>query len=344
MWIYVFGEVTGADIKIGHTKEPYVLRRLKIVNGEANRDRYVLLAAVHSQTSGETEAKSYFTERGLLREDKNREEYFWPRDEIVEWILWLRQQWYVSFDSQDDVEDAHEEHFSSWVPQPERRTVRPPEDPSRLIQDEQRTGHLAGTAWAWMPDMTASFQDYFTDPKIVARAIEAMGGIDGDAASHWLAQKRLRKAGVVIPEYLHTNKSAFSHEWFDRTWLNPPYGENDRWFRRAIEMIDAGKTTQLCMLSPIYVFTTGIAEEIMRRSSAAIILSPTPKFYNPAFPTGYDPVTGKSKDGTNLPHAIIYWGPRRQEFLSAFAGTGIPVVVSWTDMETAHDLLEEAAV
>ncbi len=330
MWIYVLGEVTGADVKIGHTKDRFVSKRLKGVDREANSDKYVQLAAVHSQTTGEDLTKQYFG--GCLRTDKNRTEYFLPKDEVVEWVLWLRQQWYVSFEPTDDVADAYEEHFAAWVPQPGRRASRPPHDPSKLVQDEQLTGHLAGTAWAWMPDLTASFQDYFTPPELVARAEVAMGGIDLDAASHWLAQKRLRVSGVEIPEYFHTNRSAFEHNWFDRTWLNPPYGENDRWFKRAIEMMDEGLTTQLCMLSPIYAFTTRISEEIMRRSQAAIILSPTPKFFNPAFPTGYDAATGKSKDGTNIPHVIVYWGERRREFLDAYQGTGIPVEVAWADM------------
>lgn len=327
MWIYVLGEVTGADIKIGHTRNPVLVRRLGEVDDEANDDTYVLLAAVHSQATGENKAKAYFRERGLTRKKgtSSRTEYFVAAEEVVEWVLWLRQQWYVSFDPTDRLEDAHEEHFSTWIPSPERRSARPPVDATKLVQDyEQLIGPLANTAWSWMPDMTASFQDYFTPPELVARAITAMGGIDGDAASHWIAQKRLRQAGVEIPEYLHTNKSAFTHDWFDRTWLNPPYGENDRWFKRAIEMMDAGITTQLCVLSPIYAFTTGIAAEIMRRSEAAIILTPTPRFHNPGDPT---------KDGTNLPHAIIYWGDRRREFLNAYSGTGIPVVVSWDDID-----------
>lgn len=334
MWVYVFGEVSGADIKIGHTKEPNLLKRLKTVDNEANDDTYVLLAAVNSQKAGEDKAKSYFS--SLVRPKGPRTEYFHPADELVEWVLWLRQQWYVSFDPSDQIADAYEEHFSSWIPMAERRTARPPVDPTKFVQDyEQLEGPLANTAWAWMPDMTASFQDYFTEPDLVARAMTAMGGIDGDAASHWIAHKRLRQAGVEIPDYLHSNKSAFTHDWFERTWLNPPYGDNDRWFKRAIEMMDAGTTKQLCLLSPIYAFTTGIAEEIMRRSKAAIILSPTPKFFNPGDPT---------KDGTNLPHAIIYWGSRRREFLAAYEGTGIPVTVAWEDLAAQEFALIERAV
>ena len=325
MWCYVLGERTGADIKIGKTDKPYVRERIATVDGEANEDTYVLLAAMNSQATGESISKRYFRERGLHRKKGKTTEYFHIEDELIEWVLWLRQQWFVSFEPDDHVGDFPAEHFDSWIPKPERRTERPPLDASKLVQDyEQLRGPLANTAWSWMPDMTASFQDYFTPTELVARAVEAMGGIDGDAASHWIAQKRLRMAGVEIPEFLHVNRSAFTHDWFERTWLNPPYGENDRWFKRALEMMDAGKTEQLCMLSPVYAFTTGIAGEIMARSAAAVLLSPTPKFYNPGDP---------SKDGTNLPHAIVYWGERRDEFLRAFAGTGIPFSAAWMALE-----------
>jgi hypothetical protein len=79
--------------------------------------------------------------------------------------------------------------------------------------------------------------------------------------------------------------------------------------------MDAGRTSQLCMLSPVYVFTTGVAQPIMARSAAAVLLTPTPKFYNPGEP---------NKTGTNLPHAIVYWGARRREFLRAYRKWGIP--------------------
>lgn len=326
MWIYVLGEREGGAIKIGHTAQKRVAGRLQGVNGEQMSDEsFVLLAAVRSTATGEDLAHRYFAAHRLRR--GRRKEYYEPAAELVEWVLWLRQQWFVTFDENDTWADAYESHPDEWVPKPGRREARPPVDPNKLIQDAQFEGPLAGTAWDWMPDLTASFQDYFTPPEIIRAAITAMGGIDLDAASHWIANKILHQEGVDVGEYFHTNKSAFTHDWLDRVWLNPPYKNNKPWFDRALEMMDAGRTRQLCMLSPVYVFTTGIAKPIMERSAATVLLTPTPKFYNPGEPT---------RTGTNLPHAIVYWGDRRLEFLRAYCPKfGIPLNLGWGDLEVA---------
>jgi hypothetical protein len=291
-----------------------------------NGDTYVLLAAVRSTRTGEDITHDYFAE---FRQSRGtHHEYYDAAEPLVEWVLWLRQQWFVSFDETDTEADVYDAHVDEWIPKPGRREQRPPPDEHKLIPDNvQLVGPLAGTGWAWMPDLTMSFQDYFTPPDLVRAAAEAMGSIDLDAASHWIANRRLHEHDVVVGDYFHTNKSAFTHDWQPNVWLNPPYGDNDRWFKRVAEMMDAGLTRQLCMLSPVYTFTTGIAQPIMRRAAAVVLLSPTPKFHNPGCP---------DKTGTNLPHAIVYWGDRRREFLQAYASFGIPFDVAW-------DALDEAA-
>lgn len=326
MWIYVFGERNGGTIKIGHTTKKRICDRLKAINGEQMVDEtYVLLAAVRSAKTGEDIAHDYFREH--RQERGSHKEYYDPADEIVEWVLWLRQQWFVSFNDSDTWADTYDSHPDEWVPKPARRERRPAVDPNKLIQDHQQLeGPLASTAWDWMPDLTMSFQDYFTPPELIQAAITAMGGIDLDAASHWIANRRLHERDIDVGEYFHHNKSAFTHQWLPRVWLNPPYGHNDLWFKRALEMMDAGHTSQLCMLSPVYAFTTQIAQTIMQRSQAAVLLTPTPQFFNPGAPT---------KTGTNLPHAVIYWGDRRREFLQAYARFGIPFTVAWGDVVAA---------
>jgi hypothetical protein len=320
MWIYVLGSLDGQTIKLGHTNEKSVCDRLRQVEREQMSDeKYVLLAAVRSAKTGEDAAHRFFEEWRQPR--GSHKEYYDAAEPLIEWVLWLRQQWFASFKDTDTHKDAYDAHPDEWIPKPGRSESRPPVDPTKLIpENEQLTGPLAGTIWAWMPDLTFSFQDYFTPPEIVRVAWEAMGGIDLDAASHWLANRRLHEHGLAIGEFFHTNKSAFTHDWLEKVWLNPPYGENDRWFRRALDMLDAGLTTQLCMLSPVYAFSTGIAKPMMRRAAAALLLSPTPEFYNPGDPT---------RTGTNLPHAVVYWGDRHSEFIRSFAKFGVPFSLAW---------------
>jgi hypothetical protein len=281
-----------------------------------------MLAALRSTRTGEDAAKKYFAP---FQQARGRfTEYFDPDESIVEWVMWLRTLWFASFTDTDEQSKAYMAHPDDWRPKPERRLARPPIDPTKLVQDyTQLTGPLAGTAWDFLPDPLTSFQDYFTEPAIVASASRAMGGIDLDAASHWLANRRLHENGVVVGDYFTVNRCAFENEWLERVWLNPPYGENDKWFRRAMEMMDAGRTCQLCMLSPVHAFTTYVAQEIMGRAAAAVLFSPTPKFENPG-----DPMA----TGTNLPHAVIYWGDRREDFLREYAGWGIPFAVAYQDI------------
>jgi len=320
MWIYFLGEVTGRDVKIGVTKAAAIReRRRSVDSAQMNDDRYVLLAGVQGPRFAEDRLGEFFGDYRISK--GTRREYYEPAEPLVEYILWLRQQWFVSHDENDEASVSPEEDASHWLPTAARREPRPLAHPGQLFDDHDLSGGpLARTYWSWMPDLHPTFQDYFTPPDIVRRASDAMGGIDLDAASHFIANRRFHQNGVAIGDFFHVNKSAFTHDWHGKVWLNPPYGDNERWFRRAEEMLDAGLVEQLCMLSPAHAFTTKVAQAMVRRSSAAVLLSPTPEFFNPADPT---------KTGTNLPHVIFYWGPRVAEFLGALGDIGIPFEPRW---------------
>lgn len=143
-----------------------------------------------------------------------------------------------------------------------------------------------------------------------------MGGIDLDAASHPIANRQHR-----IPDYFHINRSAFEHDWYGRVWLNPPYGHNAPWFERIEQFVASGEVEQLCMLSPLWAFTTEQARPVMRLSAA----------------------NEKSKTGTNQPHGVVYFGHRVDEFLAAFASHGIPLEVAWDRVANLAPVEDEVA-
>jgi hypothetical protein len=316
MWVYFAGERSGGEsIKIGSTKQRTVAQRLKGITSEVSivNEGYVLLAAVRGDAGNETTAQRYFAHCRL--EFGNRQEYFTAAPELIEYVLWLRAQHYVCVDPYEPEESYPREDPNYWLPQAERRVARQPDDPGLLFQRHvQLQGALSGTAWAWMPDPLASYKDYFTPPHIVERAWQAMGGIDLDAASHFLANKRLVGAGIRIGDYFTRSHDAFTHDWHGRVWLNPPYGNYEPWFERIAEQMALGRVQQVCMISPMWAFGTKLAQPHMARSSALIVLSPTPEFFNPGDPT---------RTGRNDPHAVVYWGPAPGRFLESFADLGI---------------------
>lgn len=316
-WIYVLGERSGADIKIGKTKAARVAERLDGVNAEqTTSESYVVLAAVVGSTKDESALHRAF---GHLQKPKGRKrEYFEAGPELIEYAAWLRSQWFCSPDGTDDRDKWAIVEPEAWMPDGAgRRMAEPAMDLSKLVQDfEDFSGPLAGTPWSWFPSPKASIQDYFTPPEIIAAARQGMGGIDLDAASHWVANREHK-----IPRYFHIGHSAFEHDWQGRVWLNPPYGENERWWTRALEFVESGAVDHLCALSPVWAFTTKVAQPLMAQSSAMILLSPTPKFWG----------NSAGREGSNMPHAIVYSGDRDAEVVQAFRPFGMPFQLAHSD-------------
>jgi hypothetical protein len=309
-WIYILGERAGADVKIGTTAASTVATRLDTVNGEqTTNESYVCLAAVCGSGKDERALQRAF---GHLHKRKGlKQEYFYPDPELVEYAAWLRSQWFSSPNGTDAREGWAVVEPEAWMPDGNGRRIPEPEvDPTKLIQDyEDLESPLAGTPWSWFPNPKASIQDYFTPPEIVNAAREGMGAIDLDAASHWLANREHK-----IPRYFHIGYSAFEHDWEGCVWLNPPYGDNERWWSRALDFIETGQVEQICILSPVWAFTTQIAQPLMARSTAMTLLSPTPKFWG----------NSANREGSNMPHAIVYIGHRPAEVLRAFGAFGVP--------------------
>lgn len=314
-WVYFLGEVTGEDIKVGYSTGETMRLRLARVNQEQTTNaRYELLAALRGDPKDEKAAHRHF--KSLLRDDKGRkQEYFWPDHSLSEYVNWLRQWWWVAIDQDTPLSDLEAVSPELWLPAPGRRLSAPESDPTVLIQSFQDlSGSLAGTPWDWMISPTSSVQDYFTPANLIVAAREAMGDIDLDAASHPIANRAHR-----IPDFFHINRSAFENDWYGRVWLNPPYGNNAPWFERITHFLENGRVSQLCMLSPLWAFTAAQARPAMRRSSATVLLSPTPQFWGNA----------SGRTGSNHPHAVVYFGTRVSEFLTAFAPYGIPMEIAW---------------
>lgn len=302
-FVYFHGTEDGLRVKIGYTKNLTKRRRQneqRVIGGQ----KLVLLAAVIGTRTHEAGVLRYFETDCVERE----KEWFSVSAALIEYILWLRQQWWVTLDEADILDEPVE--YPHWCPQEGRRVSLPKTDPRYLIQpDRVFHGDLAGTAWDRLGTPEPIGEDYYSPPELVSAAKEAMEGIDLDPASHWRANRVFR-----IPLYYNLHRSAFDNPWFGRVWLNPPYGDNAPWFERIVHFWDRGEIDQLCMVSPVWAFTTQIAKPLLTRASALLLLIPTPEFWgNPG-----------GRKGSNHPHAILYMGSRQDAFHRAFAPFGTP--------------------
>jgi hypothetical protein len=310
--VYFFGTTDGLAIKIGWTNSSLSNRKTGILNGQLSNVGLVLLVAVNGTRTHETGVKRYFEE---LRNDYNSTETFRPEPPLVEYIHWLRQQWWSALDEDYEIDEIPA--WPEWLPNPERRVEFEKEDPetSGLFPIHRSyEGPLAGTPWDIFTTPNQRLgEDFYTPPELVLAAKQAMGDIDLDAASHWLANRTHK-----IKEYYHRHRNAFHNPWYGRVWLNPPYGNNKPWFEQIIKYWDAKEIKQLCMISPVWVFATKMAKPVLARASSMVLLVPTPTFWG--HPEG--------NTGVNHPHAVIYFGSRVREFKNAFSGFGIPFQLS----------------
>lgn len=317
-WVYILGAQDGHAIKIGETRQT-LRERIDTVNRtQMTDDVYHLLAAVRGSKSDETQLKRVVERKlGASKIRKGHQtEYYEPCDKLIGWVNWLRAMSF-SASSLDDQDVSESPHVEYWLPDGDLRySAFKRSNGDHLFDPEQQLqGPLAGTYWRFLRDPQIVRQDYFTDPPIVHAASLAMDGIDCDVASHKMAQRRFLDAGIDAPrDYFTKTRSAFENDWIGSIWLNPPYGENDPWFRRYLEESARGHVRQLCMISPVHAFTTQQARLFMAQVQAMVLLSPTPPFFNPGDPNA---------TGTNLPHCVVYCGGRASAFLDAFSEFGI---------------------
>ena len=161
--------------------------------------------------------------------------------------------------------------------------------------------------------------EWYTPAEYTDAARAVMGAIDLDPASTVEANAVVRAARIFT-----LSDNGLDQSWRGRIWLNPPYGENPLWFREIIRYWDAREIEQLCMLSPAWAFTTNAARPVIARSSAMLLLHPTPKFWG-RHREGRIVEQGSEQLGVNHPHLILYMGHSPERFRKAFASFGTPM-------------------
>jgi hypothetical protein len=345
-FVYFTGSADGELIKIGHTRQPVPWGRAG--QTKLGHSAPIPLCAVRGSVTAERSLHAHFA--GLAVGDEV--EIFRATPELVGYVNWLRQQWFTWADTEAADGPDDEPDWRDFMPEGHHAAngagrcipLEPPEPGAMLQHYDVTSGPYRDTPWAGLTIPPPDFNDYYTPPELVAAARLAMGGLDLDPASHWSAN-RVHRAGT----FYHKHRSG---PWFGRVWLNPPYGDNQAWFepilrywltdpaeRAAVDAEQAKRVgiTQLCMLSPVWAFNTGIAAPVTRLASAFLLLGPAPKFWGQNR-EGKRAGPDRPIFGSDHPHAILYLGDRAEAFRDAYRGRGLFMTLDPAELGTGADL------
>lgn len=299
-YVYFFGDAAACLVKVGETEDD-LAGRLRAAEKDYNR-RFHFLAAVvgtraHEQDIVRRRWRAYSASADFI----GREEAFRAVPETVEYVAWLRRQWFTTTEIAESLADPVD--YERWAPRSERRWL--PDDRTAVGRffspDRVYTGPLAGSAWDWMlPEAQAD--DWYTNLDLFSAMSTAVGGFDLDAASHPIANRRLR-----VPDYYEVRRSGLAHPWRGDVYLAPPGGARDPWLRRALTETVASVT----MLLPAWSLfrSSGPSREVVGRADLIVMFNPPPPFWGPS-------------SGTRHPYAVVHLGPHGEALAASLAVLG----------------------
>jgi len=252
------------------------------------------LCVVRGTRSDEQRLLKYFERHKL----ENEEETFSPVDELVDYIRWLRDQWFVWVPDDEQclkIDELEIVDSSLWIPTPERRKPKP-----------RQIGLFSEFDGLCLPPRELTVDDFYTPRPIVNASREAMGGIDLDPASHALANRLIQASGFYT-----SSDNGLNHEWKGRVWLNPPFSQWQLWAPKIIAEWESGRVQAMCVLCATRTLTAQYLSCIHEHCSAICILRGRIAFWG-----------GLSTPSPDDGHAIFYFGKDTHAFLRAFAEIG----------------------
>lgn len=293
-WIY-FHQITDPPplrISIGKTSQRRRKRLQQHANSRLGIDVSIAeLCEVKGKSSDESFLHNYFSDLRF----NGAKEVFEPDERLVDYIRWLRNQYYVAVPNLTDAEwEALDTMDSSlWIPNESRRTPPPP-------------GILPGLYGPLcLPDREVTGDDFYTDERITTAARKAMHGIDIDPASHAVANMKIKATTIFT-----VADDGLTRSWHGRVWLNPPFGQWGEWSEKLIAEIRKGNTTTACVLATTRTLTAQYFAPLITGCRAMCVLFGRVKFWGPK---ATDPNDG---------HVILYFGDDEQRFRNEFKNLG----------------------
>lgn len=291
-WIYFVNIDNGRAIKIGHSRQA---RGKRLKQHAATRFGITVnvepICEVQGTIDDETTVHRYF-KAALLPGEK---EVFEPAEELIDYIRWLRDQWFVvTPEITDEQRDAMPVVESdTWLPRQERRKPRPSEI-------------LPGFHGAFdFGDREITIDDFYTPEVIIEAARSTMGCIDTDPASHAVANRVVR-----AKTFWTKSDNGLTKPWFGKVWVNPPFSTWSEWSAKAIAELSSGRVDEMCVLAATRTLTAQYFAPLIARCDAMCIFRGRLKFWGEK---ARDPDDG---------HAVMYYGNNRDTFRKMFSELG----------------------
>lgn len=240
----------------------------------------------------EKEVLRYF-DRFLL---DGEAEVFSPSPEILDYVRWLRDQYYVATPdmSPQEIEQLDAVDFLHWQPSDERRKP--------------------GLQWMlpgmmdrfWMPEREITGDDFYTNKVIIDAARELMGTIDLDPASHPVANREVKAF-----RFYSKQENGLNWPWGGNVWLNPPFSAWQEWVPKVRGEWKSGRINQMCVLSAMRTVTAQYFGPLISDCVAVCIIRGRIRFWG-----------GVAGDSPDDGHAIFYFGKQPCRFRDCFRHLG----------------------
>lgn len=257
------------------------------------------LCVVRGYRADEQQVLRYFSKYLLPGE----EETFYTNEELVDYIRWLRDQYFVWVpDCQNcpSIEELDMMGGEAWLPRDDRCKKGP-----------QQVALFEGFGYGPLnlPPRETTPDDFYTSQIIIDAAKEAMGDIDLDPASCAYANKV-----VGATQYFSLHDDGLTKEWCGRVWLNPPFSQWSNWVPKIVAEWTSGRISSMCVLCATRTLTAQYFSPIHENCTACCILRGRIPFWGG--------LAGAPDDG----HAVFYFGDDVNAFADAFEGIGYVTV------------------
>jgi len=283
-------------IRIGQTKD-HVKRFKDHAKSKHNVTFNVTpLCMVRATTADEGQLHDYFAAHKIPQTDDR--ETFHSHKDIVDYVRWLRDQYFVWVPDCDqcpeDVGELPLVDSSLWMPNSERRKPAPAQ--VNLFSD---FGPLN------LPPREITIDDFYTSEAIIKAARAAMGGLDLDPASHAVAN-----TVVQAKRFYTVHDDGLRQNWKGRVWLNPPFSQWEKWVPKIIGEWQSHRVEAMCVLCATRTLTAQYFAPIHQHSAALCIFRGRIKFWGGR--------AGAPDEG----HVVFYFGNDVERFTAAFADIG----------------------